>query len=222
MNEVEKILRLRTCEMFNDLWYQKTTEAIYGIEKNSKGYIYFVKNGYNNFIKIGKTINLQSRLNSFSTLFSDGVFLVGYIYSENYSELEKKIHEDFKDKRKTGEWFDILDNEIIYDDFYLKNSFFNKSSSIIDGECFNLENTNITFGIKDYYDDFYKYCNNEIKKGIKYDKGIFYKKIILLNKNYNTLSKKRVNLVLKKWCKTMGFNYKDTNTNGYQYFFINC
>lgn len=221
MTEIEKILRLKTCEMFTDKWYEQTADAIYGVEKNNKGYVYFVKNGCNNFVKIGKSINLQSRLQSFSTSFSDGVFLVGYIYSENYSELEKIIHQDFKDKRKTGEWFDILDSEITYNDFYLKNAFFNKGSSVIDGECFNLQNTNITFGVKDYYDEFYKYCNNEIKKGIKYDKAIFYKKIISLNKNYNVLSKKRVNLVLKQWAKTMGYNYEATNTNGYQYFFIN-
>ena len=145
MNEVEKILRSRTCEMFSDNWYQLTSNEIIGIEKNNKGYVYFVKNGYNNLIKIGKTLNLQIRLNSFSTSFSDGVFLVGYIYSENYSEIEKKIHEDFKLKRKTGEWFDISDVEINYYDFHLKNAFFNKESSVIDGECFNLKSTNIAF-----------------------------------------------------------------------------
>jgi hypothetical protein len=80
MNDVEKILRLRTCGMFNDNWYEVTSNEIIGIEKSNKGYVYFVKNGYNNFVKIGKTLNLQSRLNSFSTSFSDGVFLVGYIY----------------------------------------------------------------------------------------------------------------------------------------------
>lgn len=221
MNDVEKILRLRTCGMFNDNWYEITSNEIIGTEKSNKGYVYFVKNGYNNFVKIGKTLNLQSRLNSFSTSFSDGVFLVGYIYCENYSEIEKKIHEDFKNKRKTGEWFDILDVEIIYDNFYLKNAFFSKESSVIDGESFNLKNTNIVFGVKDFYDDFYKYCNKEINKNIKYDKTIFYNKVLTLNKVYYNLSKKRVNLVLKKWCNTNGYNYEAINSNGYQYFIIN-
>jgi len=207
--------------MFSDNWYQLTSNEIIGIEKNNKGYVYFVKNGYNNLIKIGKTLNLQIRLNSFSTSFSDGVFLVGYIYSENYSEIEKKIHEDFKLKRKTGEWFDISDVEINYYDFHLKNAFFNKESSVIDGECFNLKSTNIAFGVKDFYHDFYKYCNEELTKNTKYDKKVFYNKVLTLNKFYNNLSKKRVNLVLKKWCNTNGYNYEATNTNGYQYFLIN-
>lgn len=221
MNLVEKILRKQTMELFNDDWYFKTSELILGIKEKQFGYVYFVRNGTSGLVKIGKASNLSNRLSGFRTSFNNGVLLCGFFYCENYSELERNIHLEFLNKRKNGEWFDLESSS-----FSSKNGFipvekyFIKTSSVLDGECFGFESVNSAFGVENYYSDFYNYCLL-LNKNVSILKNDFYSKILKLNKNYANLSRKRVNIVLKKWCLENGISYSDYNSNGKTFFILN-
>lgn len=65
-------------------------------------------------MKIGmsNSPNCSSRFFSFCTFAPYGAEIVACILSENPLELEKQMHERFKDKRLNGEWFDITDEHI--------------------------------------------------------------------------------------------------------------
>ena len=130
-----RVLKSRTMNMFSEDWYDKTYNELYPSKMDSSGYVYFVKNGINGSgIKIGSTKSMNDRLNSFNTVFLNGVYLKGYIYSDNYKELEKHFHNKFSDKNIKREWFDldIDDLDIISEEYeYIKiNGFFSKESKI--------------------------------------------------------------------------------------------
>lgn len=138
--ECELILRSQTMNLFSDEWYKKTSSLIEN-KVISKGFVYFVKNGKDSkSIKIGATTNIESRMKSFKTTFDKGVFLIGFIETNTPFQLEKEIHNDFAEKRKKGEFFnlshvDIFNIRDVYD-LKLKSSYINnqKIKSIPDND----------------------------------------------------------------------------------------
>lgn len=84
--------------------------------------VYFIRNKYNGFLKIGKTNNLERRFNEikrgFTFLGLDTQELVLEAisfcpYEIDFSEVELYYHNLFKDKRRIGEWFDISSEDLI-------------------------------------------------------------------------------------------------------------
>ena len=76
-------------------------------EKLKKGYVYFIRNPHTELIKIGKTRDVEVRLNQLSYEFKQRLELIGAIPYEDSAKAERKLHVMFGDCRKTGEWFDI-------------------------------------------------------------------------------------------------------------------
>ena len=117
MKEIKGILVQQTNGLFSEKWYDDTAKKIenYFIDNQDLGgYVYFVKNGSDcRETKIGCTNSLDSRLSSFKTSFNNNVYVLGYIYTKDYTRLESIIHKDLKKYRKKGEWFDIDDIELI-------------------------------------------------------------------------------------------------------------
>ena len=82
----------------------------------NKGGVYFIKNSYNNQIKIGCSNDVSKR---FKTLESEMYHLgldfelrfLGAIYSDKYYIVENYLHNKYKNKRKIGEWFEISEKE---------------------------------------------------------------------------------------------------------------
>ena len=223
MNLVEKTLRAQTVNLFTDEWYLKTTELLSKAITDQRGYVYIIRNENSKIVKIGKSLNLTSRLNNFKTSFGSGLILVGFFYCENYNDLENQLHKKFFDKKVSGEWFDLSEQQILdcidENNGVFVNKYFIKESKIIDDQIFGFNDENMFCGISNYYEDFYSYLN-ELPKNEKIMKNEFYEKIKSLNQNYNVLSPKRVNIVLKKRLKELGINYADFNINGQTYFII--
>lgn len=75
------------------------------------GYVYVISNGSDRF-KIGKSINPEKRLKSL-TLGDKGKIIVKNYYSEyNYSHIEKELHTIFRNKKISGEWFELSESDI--------------------------------------------------------------------------------------------------------------
>jgi len=86
------------------------------IKRCSIGYgTYILKNPDTNLIKVGKTKNLGKRIASLSREFGVELILIGWCDTD----FENIIHEDYKEKRKYGEWFNLSDDDVldIYSDY---------------------------------------------------------------------------------------------------------
>lgn len=71
--------------------------------------IYLIANEETQTCKIGFTDDLKSRFSSLQSSNSSKLHIYGYIQGDR--NLEKELHESFKDLRKQGEWF-YLDEKI--------------------------------------------------------------------------------------------------------------
>ena len=224
MNLVEEILRKKTMNLFSDTWYIDVTKEVEFLKNKSLGYVYFISLKNSNFIKIGKSINLSSRIKQLQqSAGGELMLLVGFIYTENYNELEIKLHKKLNAKRKGGEWFELnIDDcsEILKENNgVFINKYFSKKSKIIDGECFDMSDTN-GYVIDSWYDDFFKYCYEKIEKGVYYSKPDFGNEIKKIKFEYNVLSAKKINLMVKKWAEIANLKYIDRNTNGVRKFMV--
>lgn len=91
-------------KIMNPIWKQQ--------EYLASGYVYFVKHKGFNFIKIGKTSDLELRLKQLRQEFGN-IELVHSIETESAIELEKYFHHVFADKRTDREWFDISEQDLL-------------------------------------------------------------------------------------------------------------
>ena len=84
--------------------------------------VYFIRNKYNGLLKIGKTNDLQRRINEIESCFNFlgldtnelAVEAISYCpYGMNNGKVETYYHNLFKEKRKIGEWFDVSYDELL-------------------------------------------------------------------------------------------------------------
>jgi len=74
------------------------------------GYVYFIESEYG--WKIGKTKNLNQRMNTFSVKLPFEFKERFFIKTINKNTLENKLHKYFEERKINGEWFDIKDSDI--------------------------------------------------------------------------------------------------------------
>ena len=225
MNRIEEVLRKRTFNMFNDIWYEETVKKISKHKDTQKGYVYFIGNGQDDYVKIGISINLTSRVKSLQTGFGEYLFLYGFIYCENYIDLEKILHKKYNSQRKTGEWFEInrdeVKKEILQNNGNFLNSYTTNKFKVIDGMPFDFKNNyDESFFSKENYDLFNEYIVKNINKNERYIKRDFYRNVSKLNEDYKKMSPKRVNLLLKKYCMLNRLKYFEFNSNGKRGFIL--
>lgn len=79
---------------------------------SKSGYLYLVKDNASNLVKIGITTNHKERLRALNTMVPHGITTIDIFQSNRYEELEKEVHDWYKDKRRNGEWFDFNDADI--------------------------------------------------------------------------------------------------------------
>lgn len=80
-------------------------------DNRPKGIVYFIKAGEN--YKIGVTSkNLDDRIKTLQTGNAFPIEVIAHWVSRNYNELEKKLHNRFKDKALVGEWFSFNKSEV--------------------------------------------------------------------------------------------------------------
>ena len=81
-------------------------------EKVNIGYVYLIKHGSRNEYKIGKTFNPLRREGEIRLELPEKIKPIHYIETDDPSGVEAYWHNRFKDKRKEGEWFSLLTNDI--------------------------------------------------------------------------------------------------------------
>lgn len=88
------------------------------INGKTGSYVYFIKNKYNNLVKVGSTNNIVQRFKTIKSIcknyigMEDAVELVGLIDTSFIKpiEVEKYFHKKYKQYNKFGEWFDFPTN----------------------------------------------------------------------------------------------------------------
>lgn len=74
------------------------------------GYIYILKSQYG--YKIGKTISVPNRVYIFTIKLPFEVSVVYTARVYQYNNVEKALHEMYKDKNIRGEWFNLTDGDV--------------------------------------------------------------------------------------------------------------
>ena len=155
--------------------------------------VYFIRNKYNGLLKIGKTNNLQRRINEIENCFNFlgldtnelVVEAISYCpYGMNNGKVETYYHNLFKEKRKIGEWFDVSYDELL-------NSLF--VDYIINGVLVTVEDTyDFPNGVKKLklaendYKLLKKEVTNELKEKVSKQLGILNTDISnIFNRNNN-------------------------------------
>jgi predicted GIY-YIG superfamily endonuclease len=75
-----------------------------------QGYVYIIESELGIY-KIGRTKNVDARISQLKSL-PFKIELVHTIACEDDQQFEHELHDRFKDKRKTGEWFNLTKDDI--------------------------------------------------------------------------------------------------------------
>lgn len=104
MTELEK-------EMWQIICQKSTAEEL---AEQKAGYIYFIYNHRNGYMKIGRIKNIQTRFQSLNSGTADELSLIYYEYVKECKLMEKKLHQEYQKYKIKGEWFDykkyMIDN----------------------------------------------------------------------------------------------------------------
>lgn len=98
--------RVQVYEQHDDNYYVSLKE---NYDKKSL-WVYFIKEGEHDRIKIGQTNNLKNRVKQLQTGNSNSLFIIGYIKMGDICsaiELEKNFHTYFDNAWIHGEWFNL-------------------------------------------------------------------------------------------------------------------
>lgn len=107
--ELEEKIKKRRLEEEKKL--QKASKKNSGrrkhIENKNDPCVYFISDG--EYVKIGATDNLNKRLPVLQTGNPKKLKVIHKIHTENPLELEAILHEIFKERQITREWYDIIE-----------------------------------------------------------------------------------------------------------------
>ncbi len=70
---------------------------------------YLIFNPLNNLTKIGKSSNVDKRLNALKNQFNNKLILIGFLNTD----IETKLHLFFSEKRNFGEWFSLSIDDVL-------------------------------------------------------------------------------------------------------------
>lgn len=155
------------------------------------GHVYFIKHKNFSPVKIGytKDNDVMNRVNSFNTSSPFGIELLGSIKTYNPELIEKEIHNELKDLRLNGEWFDIDVDYVSVIIGRYPNDFYNIKRSIsrdipysFDFEKYDLDE------LKIFRQFFHKFC-----WGQEFDFGLIKKCVMVaINKDVEMYSAKKL------------------------------
>jgi len=114
-DKLKASLQKHTMNMFQKNFYETLADKIlndFTADKNKFGYVYFVRIKGTNKCKIGFAYNLIERVNSFKTTLGNNIQLDGFIYSENYKNIETELHNDQIEFNLHGEWFTMNSTKV--------------------------------------------------------------------------------------------------------------
>ena len=85
-------------------------------QPSSSGFIYvvtFLDSANKKHYKIGRAKNIEQRLSGIQTGNPFKLKLDLCFWVESMSKVENMIHNQYKNKRKNGEWFDLTDSDVL-------------------------------------------------------------------------------------------------------------
>lgn len=95
---------------------QKANEILHSYPKEQKkdneGFVYILKEHKYNTYKIGKTKNVEKRLNEFHVKLPYETTVENLIFCKDHHKAEILFHELFKGKRLDGEWFRLTEDDL--------------------------------------------------------------------------------------------------------------
>ena len=96
--------------IFDTHFYPRYILEMEEVEEDSpKSFVYLITDG--NYVKIGVADNVKSRLNGIQTGNPNECYVISIIPcrdSKAAYSLEKKLHWEYRFRKKRGEWFDLL------------------------------------------------------------------------------------------------------------------
>lgn len=115
-------------ETLMNMFKAKILEEVLPQDNRLRQYVYIIENQDNGAIKIGVAQNVEKRLKQLQTgSVSELEMVYRSILCSNAFEVEKFMHEKFKDKHIRGEWFNldktIVINELEKQKFVLSSNF---------------------------------------------------------------------------------------------------
>lgn len=84
------------------------------LQGKAPGFVYFVQEYMNGSFKIGKTKNLEKRMNIFGVKLPFENKLIFVVKTGNHHQTEVAFHKHFSDKRLEGEWFALNKDELAW------------------------------------------------------------------------------------------------------------
>lgn len=92
-------------------------------------YLYLIRRGSTNDIKIGISKCPPKRLRQLQTASSDKLILLAYFYVDRY--MEKRLHKMFFLDKKRGEWYNLSPSKLeAIVDYLLQHSNYSDSKSV--------------------------------------------------------------------------------------------
>lgn len=99
----------------NKKFYINCLSQHYKNNNKKHNYVYFFRNKYNGFVKIGSTTDIVRRYNSMRSLYKNYLGLENILQIEGAIDtsyinpyiLENYLHKKYKEYRKFGEWFEF-------------------------------------------------------------------------------------------------------------------
>lgn len=186
--EIEKVLREQTLKTVFNNFNEKYLSGLYATskayEEKMSSCIYFIRNDYNNKIKIGSTNDIINRFSDFKRYFNfvglePKITLIALVLTfDRYKKsLENSFHEYYRNFRYKNEWYTINADDVINDFISASDKF-----DIID---------NVLIDYSEYEFEFYrnikkdfKLCDEEVKySNTYYDKNPLWEIMEIINKN---------------------------------------
>lgn len=82
-------------------------------KRKAPGFVYLIRSEVG-YYKIGRTVNPDDRIRTFSVRLPFRVEYEHLIKCEDQRALEKQLHTKFADKRIDGEWFELTPDDVAY------------------------------------------------------------------------------------------------------------
>jgi hypothetical protein len=98
--------------IIKDMEVKSSNEFKSPYKKNQNGWVYFLKEELTNSTKIGRTKDLNKRINNLGLILPFETELVFSIKCVDHFYAEIEFQKFFKDKRRNGEWFDLTEKDI--------------------------------------------------------------------------------------------------------------
>jgi hypothetical protein len=96
-------------------WFENQNKTQKPVQVNSKGggFVYLLQSPTGAY-KIGRAIDPEDRLRTFSVKLPFEVEYACLIRTSDMVALERELHQQFEEKRVNGEWFNLDENDVAY------------------------------------------------------------------------------------------------------------